>query len=127
MFSRGHVMDFVNQQLLVAPFTLPLLLLLLLFARSTLPRDAYAWFLAAAALAYLFLIWVWNPDYGGQRDWDLFSVASWSTTLLAVYWLTRASSRLALTRGLLIILPVQILHTVVWVYSNALPWEWPGA
>ncbi|NOX61010.1 MAG: hypothetical protein GXP42_03545 [Chloroflexi bacterium] len=125
MFSRGHLMDFLNQQLLVAPFTLPLLLLLALFVRDQLPRDAYAWFLLTAALAYLALIWLWNPDYGGQRDWDLFSVASWSTTLLAGYWLTRVHSSLLQIRALLIILSVQILHTAAWVYSNTLPWEWP--
>ena len=26
---------------------------------------------------------LWNPDYGGQRDWDLFSLAIPATLLLA--------------------------------------------
>jgi photosystem II stability/assembly factor-like uncharacterized protein len=68
LFSRGHGMDILNQQLLVMPFTLPLLLLLGLGYRRTLPRDAYGLVLLVAAAAYVGLTWVWNPDYGGQRE-----------------------------------------------------------
>lgn len=130
LFSRGHALDFINEQLLVMPFTLPLLLLLALGYRRRLPHDAYAWCLLVAAACYLVLIWLWNPDYGGQRDWDLFSVAAWPATLLAAYWLTRAlagvSSAAVLTRALLIIIPVQGLHTAAWIFSNTRPWEWPS-
>ncbi|MCO6450510.1 MAG: hypothetical protein J5I90_06940 [Caldilineales bacterium] len=125
MFSRGHLIEFINQQLLVAPFTLPLLVLLPAFFRRLLPRDAYSRFLLVAAACYLLLIWLWNPDYGGQRDWDLFSVASWPTSLLAVYWLIRVLNPGSLARAALIIIPIQALHTAAWVYSNTRPWEWP--
>src|SRR5690606_20770900 len=37
-------------------------------ARSSAPRGPF-WMIAA--LGHLLLIVVWNPDYGGQRDWDL--------------------------------------------------------
>jgi hypothetical protein len=125
MFSRGHLLDFINQQLLVMPFTLVLVLTVALGYRSRLPRDPFAWFVLLAAASYLLLTWLWNPDYGGQRDWDLFAVAAWPATLLAAYWLTRALNPLTLARALLIILPVQALHTAAWVFSNTRPWEWP--
>ncbi len=132
LFSRGHAMDFINQHLLVMPFTLPLLVLLALGYRTRLPRDPFGWFLLAAAGCYLLLTWLWNPDYGGQRDWDLFSVAAWPATLLAAYWLIRAlgnaggePASTVLTRALLIVLPVQGLHAAAWVFSNTRPWEWP--
>lgn len=125
MFSRGHLLDFINQQLLVMPFTLPLLAILGLGYRPRLPRQPFTWFLLIATAGYLLLTWLWNPDYGGQRDWDLFSVAAWPATLLAAWWLTRALSALSLARALLIILPVQGLHTAAWVFSNTRPWQWP--
>ena len=125
LFSRGHLIEIVNQQLLAAPFTLLVLLLLAVFYRSRLPRDAYALFLLVAAGSYLLLTWLWNPDYGGQRDWDLFAPAAWPVTLLAAYWLTRALNATTLARSTLIIVAVQALHTAAWVYSNTRPWEWP--
>ena len=80
LFSRGHLMDILNEQWLTQPFTLVTLALLLIFFWRTWPRDAYSGFLFLAAGAYLFLIFTWNPDYGGQRDWDLFSTAAWPAT-----------------------------------------------
>ncbi|MEZ4555039.1 MAG: hypothetical protein R2854_01055 [Caldilineaceae bacterium] len=41
-------------------------------------------FLSIAAAFYLLFTFLWNPDYGGQRDWDLFSLAALPTTLLLV-------------------------------------------
>jgi hypothetical protein len=125
MFSRGHFMDILNQQWLSQPFTLVTLILLVIFAFKKLPRDIYTWFLLMAAGALLFLIFTWNPDYGGQRDWDLFSIAAWPATLLMAYWLTRALSAPALLRSGLIIIVNQALYTTVWVYTNTRPWEWP--
>lgn len=124
LFSRGHLIEIVNQQWLTAPFTLPALALLLACCWRALPRDRYSRFLLAAAGAYLLLIWLWNPDYGGQRDWDLFAPAAWPATLLAAYWLTRALPSPARNRSLLIIVVVQLLHTAAWIYSNTRPWEW---
>lgn len=125
MFSRGHLIEILNQQLLVAPFSLFLLLVLLIGFWSALPRDGYSLFLVVAAASYLFLIWVWNPDYGGQRDWDLFAPAAWPVTLLAAYWLTRVLAISVLTRVIVIVVTVQLLHTAAWVYSNTRPWQWP--
>jgi len=125
LFSRGHLMDILNEQWLTQPFTLPALVLLMVFLWRKLPRDGFSAFVALAAGAYLFLILTWNPDYGGQRDWDLFSTAAWPASLLVVYWLTRALSPGALLRTGGIIIANQLLYTLVWVYSNTRPWEWP--
>ena len=124
-FSRGHLIEFINQQLLVMPFTLPLLLALILGFWRRLPKDGYALFLFVAASAYVLLTWLWNPDYGGQRDWDLFAPAAWPATMLAVYWLTRVFQNSVLVRTATIIIAVQFVHTLAWVYSNTRPWHWP--
>ena len=125
MFSRGHLMDILNEQWLTQPFTLPMLFLLMVFFWRDLPRDGFSGFMALAAGAFLFLIVTWNPDYGGQRDWDLFSIAAWPTTLLMAYWLTRALKPGALLRAGGVMALNQLLYTAIWVWSNTLPWEWP--
>jgi len=124
MISRGHFMDILNQQWLSQPFTLVVLALLLIFVFKKLPRDSYSGFLLMAAGAFLFLIFTWNPDYGGQRDWDLFSIAAWPATLLLAYWLSRALSTPALLRSGLIIITNQALYAAAWVFSNTRPWQW---
>jgi hypothetical protein len=73
----------------------------------------------------LFLIFTWNPDYGGQRDWDLFAIAAWPASLLMLWWLVRSLSPPALLRSGLIILINQTLYTAAWIFSNTRPWEWP--
>ncbi|RME81134.1 MAG: hypothetical protein D6775_14410 [Caldilineae bacterium] len=124
LFSRGHLMDFINQHLLVMPFSLFLLSLVVMFRRRHLPSDAYSKTLVVAAAGYLLLTWLWNPDYGGQRDWDLFAPAAWPVTLLAAYWLTRALPSVRLAPLTITVVAAQFLPTAAWVYSNTRPWEW---
>jgi len=132
MFSLAHLLDIINEQLLVAPFTLPLILALLAGrrGRAALRRPGGAFLLIAAA-SYLLFTLVWNPDYGGRRDWDLFAPAALPLTLLAA-WLLIGVSRQesegdrpgALGEIVLIIAGVSALFTAAWVYSNTLPWSW---
>lgn len=135
MFSWPHLRDFLNEQLLVAPVVLPALIWLGVCrwagrgrtdgaeSRTSGARTA---FLAVAAAAYLLFAWVWNPDYGGQRDWDLFSLAAIPAAALLTAVLPCALRRRgALLAGALPLIVLQALHTAAWVYSNTLPWEWP--
>ena len=134
LFSWPHLRDFLNEQLLVAPVVLPSLLFLLL-SKTVLGRaEVHAAaaerdvsrFLTTAWLCYLLFVWLWNPDYGGQRDWDLFSLVAIPQTLFLVYLLPRsfaATHYVALAAIPLI--AIQTLHTAAWVYQNTLPWQWP--
>jgi hypothetical protein len=83
-------------------------------------------FLALAAGCYLLFTFVWNPDYGGQRDWDLFSLAALPATLLLIVLLPRAlPERRYLRAGALPLLFLQGWHTWAWIVQNTLPWQWP--
>ncbi len=131
MFSWAHLRDFLNEQMLVAPGVLPGLVVAVWGLRregllGRVLQDPVGRFLLWAAAAHLALTWVWNPDYGGQRDWDLFSLAAIPTTLFFVWAVARAlpTSRLRWA-GLLPWLVLQGLHTAAWIYQNRLPWEWP--
>ena len=127
MFSWAHLLDILNEQLLTAPAVLPTLLLIWVFARRRLdPGDRALRFLSLAAGCYLLLILIWNPDYGGRRDWDLFAPASLPLALLAAYLLPRAlPERAALRAAAWALIAVQLMHTAAWVYQNTQPWFWP--
>lgn len=145
MFSWLHLRDFLNEQLLVAPVVLPGLLITLLAsfterapfpfsppatARLRSPDVRYPsqrTFLLYAAVAYLLFVWVWNPDYGGQRDWDLFSLSAIPATLLLAITLPRRfADQRYLQAGTIPLLMLQWLHLAAWVYQNTLPWTWPS-
>jgi hypothetical protein len=131
LFSWLHVRDLLNQMMLVAPVVLPSLLWLALSTRGlhhierTRTQDEAHCFLTIAALFYLALIVVWNPDYGGQRDWDLFSLAWIPITLWLVSFARARLDDRSLLVGFAPLIVLQALHTAVWVYQNTLPWEWP--
>jgi hypothetical protein len=127
MFSAGHLLDIVNQQILSAPVVLPTLLLTATIARRRLPwGDHTLRFLLLAAACYLFLTLVWNPDYGGRRDWDLFSPASLPLAVLTASLLTRALPERSTTRAAArSLIASQLMHTVAWVLHNTQPWSWP--
>jgi len=155
MFSWPHLRDVINTQLLVAPILFPVLCTALAYrqlcrcqadtpagaataqARSTVQQvgrireqgnvqGRYITFLAIAAFCHLFLTWVWNPDYGGQRDWDLFSLALLPTALLAAQLLpTVIRDQHTLRAGMIPLLMLQYAQLATWVYQNTLPWEWP--
>ncbi|MCB0161347.1 MAG: hypothetical protein KDD83_24600, partial [Caldilineaceae bacterium] len=82
--------------------------------------------LSIAAAFYLLFTFLWNPDYGGQRDWDLFSLAALPTTLLLVTVAPRLLRDRYLAPAMAPLILVQVLHTAAWIYQNTLPWQWPG-
>jgi hypothetical protein len=128
LFSWLHLRDWLNLQLLVAPAVGPALLAALLLGwgrlRSrTLPALAVV---GSAALCALLFSWLWNADYGGQRDWDLFSLTLLPATLLCAVMLAHLlrGRRLLAAAGPLLL--IQALHTAAWIHSNTLPWAWPA-
>lgn len=137
LFSWPHLRDFLNEQMLVAPVVLPSLLLLWagtirsgwrsIASRLPAVERNTAGFLLIATVCYWLFAWLWNPDYGGQRDWDLFSLSTIPSTLLLVWLVPRflTNSRLLQAAFWPLIL-FQALHTAAFVYQNRLPWAWPG-
>lgn len=126
MFSLGHLRDIINEQLLAAPVVWPGLALIAAFARSRIPhRDPTFRLLLVLTLLYGLLTWTWNPDYGGQRDWDLFAPASLPAALLFAYALRAVlPERAALSKAGWALIAAQAFHTALWIYQNTLPWQW---
>jgi hypothetical protein len=139
LFSWPHLRDWLNGQLLVAPVVLPGLAIVaasLWAARRQAVQErgdvrvsvsaGSVGFLLVAAGFYLLFTFVWNPDYGGQRDWDLFSLAALPATLMLALLLPRAlpDSRW-LRAGAIPLLALQGWHTWAWIVQNTQPWHWP--
>jgi hypothetical protein len=124
MFSLAHLLDIVNQQLLVAPVIWPGLLLAFALAWPRVPRrDGAIRLLLVMALLYLLLTLTWNSDYGGQRDWDLFAPAALPAAILFGYVLARTlPERNALRGAGWALIAAQALHSATWIYQNTLPW-----
>ena len=138
MFSWAHLRDWLNEQMLTAPVTLGGLVIVgvsLLAGRWRRRESAQAEassessemvFLAMCTGLYWLFTFVWNPDYGGQRDWDLFSLAAIPATLLLARTLPRVlPNRGHLAQAALMLTAVSAVHTSAWVYQNTLTWEWP--
>ncbi|MDM8529258.1 hypothetical protein QUF58_13770 [Anaerolineales bacterium HSG24] len=126
MFAPAHLLDWTNIHLLISPFGLPLIgFIALTVLRSpramfaTIQERDFAEFLALTSLMYVGLTFVWNADYGGQKDWDLFAPSAFVYTLLAGYCLVRAMPhRAELRQAGLFAIAVSLLHTASWIFAN---------
>lgn len=126
MFSVAHFLDWANIHLLISPFGIPVIVLVLLAAfyykrpLFSLPAERdFARFLGLTAFMYILLTWLWNPDYGGQKDWDLFAPSALVYTLLAGYLLVKAlPTRMMLKETSLFVLGVSLLHAAAWIFLN---------
>lgn len=133
MFSVAHSLDWANIHLLISPFGIPLIVMTLYAIRrfrltifDTETDKDFALFLGVSAGMYILLTWLWNPDYGGRKDWDLFAPSAFVYTLLAGYLFVRVlSSKPKLQEGGLFVIAVSLLHSAAWIFTNthALPRE----
>ena len=129
MFSWGHFLDWGNEVLLTMPFAAPLLALAgakLWRMRAELSEKwkTQTFFLGIAGVGYLLLTWAWNADYGIQKDWDLFSPASFVVNLLAgVLWIRAwRNDKSMLSKSAFVVIAMGGWHTLAWVLSNAFWW-----
>jgi hypothetical protein len=84
LFSEQHLLDVLNELLLVAPLAFPVLIAFGVgwgfgHFRERPPSHAAASssFLALGVGGWLALVSLWNPDLGAWHDWDLFAGIGW--------------------------------------------------
>jgi len=94
MFGWKHIVDILNQLLLLSP-ALPLLIYLSArnFSRiRNIRKSASAVFLSIAALFSLIFLLIIDPKLSMPRDWDLFSFATLGLNLLLISIMTETGA-----------------------------------
>jgi tetratricopeptide (TPR) repeat protein len=129
LFSLPHLSDFLNQQLLVSPVGLILILAFLICLVVSLPNlkkrksffmNRTSQFLLVLSLSQLLFDFLMDPALGASRDWDLFSAVGLGYTILGLYLLLKFFKDKIKFEYLSVILVVTSLYsTVPWIALNS--------
>jgi hypothetical protein len=114
---------------LISPFGLYLIVVGLAAARRfkltlfTRPAERdYALYLGVTSAMLILFTWLWNPDYGARKDWDLFAPSAFVYTLFAGYvWVRLVADRARLAEAGLFVIAVSLLHSGAWIFANTQP------
>ncbi len=122
LFSLSHVLDFINQQLLISPVGLALFLTFVILKPKPLrSEDRIFQFLLIVSLAQLLFNFLINPGLGASRDWDLFASAGLGYVTLALYVFSRVPPEPNISYLKLNLIVVAFLFALPWVLINAEP------
>ncbi len=116
VFSSGHMLDMLNEIILVAPL-LPLLLLLAAGNYKSALRDKYLLFLLVSSFGFILFFLTADPKLSMGRDWDLFSICLLVPGLLSLLLLSKP--RLVRIMNLIPSMAlVMIVFAGAFVYAN---------
>ncbi|MDP6779803.1 MAG: tetratricopeptide repeat protein [Candidatus Latescibacteria bacterium] len=117
LLSWSHMLDVLNQMLLVVPSTA--MVLCLGIGRPKARNPVRQFLLTASVFPILFAL-VANPSIGAFRDWDVFAIPALPLTLwTAVALIDRVPDRSRLARIGILICGASLLHTAAWIGVNA--------
>lgn len=120
LLSPSHLLDFLNQQILISPVGLALLFVFWIFKpEAPNKRDRIFQFLltvSAGQLAFNFLI---DPGLGAPRDWDLFASVGLGYTFLTLYVFSQVAAQFEVGHLKLRLTTVALLFTLPWILINA--------
>ncbi|MDP6779802.1 MAG: tetratricopeptide repeat protein [Candidatus Latescibacteria bacterium] len=117
LLSPDHLLDVLNQLLLVAPSAL--IVLSLAVWRSP-ASDPFRSFLLVTSAFPLLFTFVANPEIGAFRDWDVFAFAGLPLTLYgARILIDRIPDHGRLRHAGLLVCGAAALHSLAWVSVNA--------
>jgi tetratricopeptide (TPR) repeat protein len=129
LFSLPHFLDFFNQQLLVSPVGLILVLAFLIglvVSWSNLKQgkiffmDRVSQFLLIVVLFQLLFNFIMDPGLGASRDWDMFSAVGVGYTVWGLHLLLKFLKDKIKFEYLSVILVVTSLYsTVPWIALNS--------
>jgi Flp pilus assembly protein TadD len=122
LFSPDHIIDFINQQLLISPigFALCMIFLLLMPKSLEVKSHIFKFLLTVTSTQFLFNFII-NPGLGAPRDWDLFASAGLGYTVLALFLFNQISPDSKLSRLKLNLVIVTFLFILPWILINASP------
>jgi len=121
LFSSPHILDFLNEQFLIAPVGLIMILAPLVRGKLTpFFKDRVFQFLFLVSMSQLLFNFIINPGLGASRDWDLFSAVGLGYTMLGLFIFLRLFKDKAGFEYLSLILVLLSLYsTVPWIILNS--------
>ncbi|NIN01069.1 MAG: tetratricopeptide repeat protein [candidate division Zixibacteria bacterium] len=122
LFSSAHLLDMLNEHLLVSPVgSILLLTVVATFGlKNIVLRDRIFQFLVLVLLFQLAFHFFIYPDLGSVRDWDLFCFTALGYSLLGIYLflkLVQDQQRMRYIGTVLVF--TSVLSTLPWVMLNA--------
>lgn len=117
LLSWPHIIDALNQLLLVSP-----VMILALPALVKRPKVSTArfFYLAGAAAPALLFTWLVNPEIGAFRDWDLLAIPALPLTLsAAISIVDTIKDRSTFARTAMMICGALGIHAALWIGLNA--------
>jgi len=119
VLSGHHLLDILNQLLLIIPVPLCLLVPLIIFRKSNPQSDIRVFGIILIACAGFFLLAI-NPSLGYARDWDLFGT---SAALIGVNILILCFRKCAPINQVKLALPAALAFVLlsVWILTNSSP------
>jgi Flp pilus assembly protein TadD len=120
-FSWTHLLDLLNEHLLISPVGLALIFALLISGRRRIDfRSSAVRFLLLVTGFQLLFHFVIDPGLGAPRDWDLFSALSLGYTVLGLRLVLNLGRGQANFKYLATILvAVSVYSTLPWIALNA--------
>jgi len=122
LFSGAHLVDMINEQLLLSPAGIILLAVVIFFAGKINFKDKVITFLVIVTLFSFLFAFLMDPDLGYARDWDLFSSTGLGYTLLGIYLgfnYFRHPEIKKLNYIVLALASTALFSTLPWIYVNA--------
>jgi tetratricopeptide (TPR) repeat protein len=122
LFSGAHLLDTINEQLLLSPAGIILWMVVILCVRRISLKDRITAFFVMVSVLSLLFAFLMDPKLGYARDWDLFSITGLGYTLLAVYLVLHYLEEAKIGRSnyvVLAIISTALFSTIPWLYLNA--------
>lgn len=120
IFSFAHLIDWVNANLLIAPFGIALTFVILIYYRKNFDwkNIVFIFFLTSTVFGLLFTFITFFA-LGMARDWDFISSFFLPLLFLNVYLLARSNFSHKNTHIMLFIVVLNFLHWASWIGVNA--------
>jgi len=122
LFSFAHLVDMINEQLLLSPAGIILWVVLIFFARKINFKERVVRFFMIVTLFSFMFAFLMDPKLGYARDWDLFSSTGLGYTLLGIYlWFSffRQVKIKKLNYIIMALASTALFSTLPWIYVNA--------
>ncbi len=122
LFSGAHLVDMINEQLLLSSAGIILWVGVIFFVRKINFKDKVVTFFVIATLFSFMFAFLMDPKLGYARDWDLFSSTGLGYTLLGIYLginYFRQTKIKKLNYMILALASTALFSTLPWIYVNA--------